>query len=200
MINNPYKGKFIVFEGLDGSGKSVQTKLLTDFLENKGLPVLTTKEPTLDSESGEIIREVLDEKKIISPKKLQDLYAKDRREHLNKVIIPALEEGKIVICDRYCFSSFAFGGLAVDLDYLLKINDEFLMPDAVFFINTRPETCVLWMERRGKKKTLFEKKEKLEKVYQNYQKVFKRFKDVIIIDGEKTIDEVHNQVVEKLKL
>ncbi len=198
MFKNPYKGKFIAFEGLDGSGQSTQVKLLAEFLENKGFPVLTTKEPTLDSAAGRLIRKVLDGKKKIPPKKFQELYAKDREKHLNKVIIPSLKKGKIVISDRYFFSFFAYGKLEVPLNYLLKINDKFLMPDLVFFMDTKPETSVLRIEKRGKKKTLFEHKEKLKKVYQNFKKIIKKFKNVIIIDGEKSIKEVHRQISKKI--
>ncbi|MDD5047666.1 MAG: dTMP kinase, partial [Methanoregulaceae archaeon] len=113
MPDNPYKGKFIVFEGLDGSGQSTQVKLLADFLKNKNIKVLATKEPTLDSAAGRLIRKALDKKTKILPKKFQELYAQDRKEHLNKVIIPNLEKGKTVISDRYFFSSFAYGSLAV---------------------------------------------------------------------------------------
>lgn len=200
MENNSYPGKFIVFEGLDGSGQTTQTKLLAEFLKSKNQKVLTTKEPTLDSAAGKTIREVLDEKKVISPKELQELYAEDRREHLNKVVIPALKKGEIVISDRYCFSSFAFGSLGVPLDYLFKINDKFLMPDLVFFMDTKPETCILRIEKRGKNKTLFEKKEKLEKVYKIYKEIFNKFKNVIMIDGEKNIEEIHQKIANELKI
>lgn len=198
MFKNPHKGKFIVFEGLDGSGQSTQANLLAEFLENKGFSVLTTKEPTLDSAAGKLIREALDGKKKIPPRKLQELYAEDRRKHLNKVIIPNLKKDKVVISDRYCFSSFAYGRLEAPLDYLLKINDKFLMPDLVFFMDTQPETAVLRIEKKGKKKTFFEKKEKLKKVYQNYKKIFKKFKNVIIINGEKSIKEAHRQIVKNI--
>lgn len=158
MFKNPYKGKFIVFEGLDGSGQSTQAELLKNFLLEKGYATVLTKEPTLDSSAGKLIRKVLDGKKGISPGKLQELYAKDREKHLKKVIISNLKKGKIVISDRYCFSSFAYGSLEVPLRYLLKINDKFLFPDLIFFIDTKPETSVLRIGKRGKKKTLFEKK------------------------------------------
>lgn len=196
MLDNPYKGKFIVFEGLDGSGQTTQVKLLAEFLRKKNLEVLITKEPTLDSKAGKLIRAVLDKKEKIPPKKLQELYAQDRKEHLNKVIIPNLKKGKIVISDRYFFSSFAYGSLAVPLNFLLKINDKFLMPDITFFINTKSKTSFLRVKRRGKKQTFFEEENKLKKVYQNYKKIFKKFKNVIFIDGEKSILKVHQEIKE----
>ncbi|MDP3052903.1 MAG: dTMP kinase [bacterium] len=198
MRKNPYKGKFIVFEGLDGSGKSVQMELLDRFLKKGGFDVVLTKEPTMDSRAGKTIRLVLERKKKISPKKLQALYSQDRKAHLTGLIMPNLKKGKVVISDRYCFSSFAYGSMGVPLSYLLKINDKFLLPDLVYFINTNPETCISRIEKRGKKKTLFEYKEKLENVYQNYKKILKKFKNVIIIDGEKSIKETHRQIIKKI--
>src|SRR4030043_67748 len=123
MQKNSYSGKFIVIEGLDGSGQSTQTGLLRDFLIKKGQEVILTKEPTRDSEAGKKIKEILDEKIRIEPQKLQDLFAQDRKEHLEKLIVPALKEGKTVISDRYFFSTFAYGAAdGLDLEWLIKLN------------------------------------------------------------------------------
>ena len=195
MKKNPYSGKFIVIEGLDGSGQSTQTKFLKDFLEEKGYEVILTKEPTLDSQAGKEIKRVLKKKKKISPKELQELFAKDRREHLKTLIIPALQEGKVVISDRYFFSSFAFGSSSgLDLNWLIKINNEFLLPDITFFLAVSPKICLERIKKRGIEKTLFEEREKLEKVYKNYQKIVKKFPSVKIINGEKSIEEVFQQI------
>ncbi|MEK7624670.1 MAG: dTMP kinase [Patescibacteria group bacterium] len=200
MFDNLYKGKFIVLEGLDGSGQSTQVKLLTEFITNKGFKVLITKEPTLDSAAGRLIRKALDKKIKILPKKLQELYAQDRKEHLNKIIIPNLKKGIIIISDRYFFSSFAYGSLDVPLSYLLKINDKFLLPDFTFFLNTKPKTSFLRVKKRGEKQTLFEVENKLKKVYQNYKNIFKKFNNVIVINGEKNISKVHSEIKNNLKL
>jgi len=195
MVENKFPGKFIVIEGLDGSGQSTQVKLLGDFLKSRGHDVLITKEPTLQSEAGKQIRSVLDKKEEISFKELQILFAKDRREHLEKEVTPALKKGRIVICDRYFFSSFAYGTASgLSLDWLIDINDSFLMPDIVFFLNTSPETCIDRIQKRGDRVTLFEEKEKLTKVYDIYNILAKRFKDIKVINGEKPIAEVFSEV------
>ena len=103
MIQNSYLGKFIVFEGLDGSGQSTQTELLRDFLIEKGYEVIQTKEPTQESKASQEIRETLDKKIKIKPMRLQELFTQDRKEHLDNLINPALKEGKMVISDRYFF-------------------------------------------------------------------------------------------------
>jgi len=194
MRKNPYPGKFIVFEGLDGSGQSTQAKLLAEFLRREKRQVLTTKEPTLNSAAGRLIRRVLDGKKKMPPQKLQELFTQDRKVHLNGLIIPNLKKGKIVISDRYFFSSFAYGGLDAPFSYLLKINDKFLLPDITFFIDSKPQTCFLRIKKRGRKQTFFEEENKLKKVYQNYKKIIKKFKNVVVIDGEKSIKKTHQEI------
>jgi len=197
MKNNPYPGKFIVIEGLDGSGQSTQAGLLKDFLIKKSYQVILTKEPTLDSEAGKRIRETLDKKFETEPSKLQELFAQDRKKHLENVIIPALKEGKIVISDRYFFSSFAYGASSgVNLDWLIKINNEFLLPDLTFILKVKPEVCLERIEKRNLKRTFFEEKEKLEKVWQNYQVLPARFENVYMIEGEKPKEAVFSQIKE----
>lgn len=196
-------GKFIVFEGLDGSGQTTEAELLGDFLTEKGEEVLITKEPTGDSEPGRKIRRILNaEEKMPSPLEFQQLYVQDRKWHLDNVIVPALEQGKTVISDRYFFSTFAFGSSeGASIEELYKLNEGLLMPDIVFFLDVNPKTCVRRIEGRGKKKEFFEKEEKLEKVYGNYRKALDDFKEktkIIIIDGEKSIQEVFNQIKNNL--
>ena len=195
MQKNLYKGKFIVFEGLDGSGQSTQADFLKDFLIKRSLEVILTKEPTMDSEAGKKIRKALDKKTRVAPVQLQELFTEDRKEHLENLIKPALRNKKIVISDRYFFSTFAYGTANdLDLNWLIKINNNFLLPDLTFFLKVSPEICIQRIENRGEAKTLFEKREKLEKVWQVYQLLTNRFENVYIIDGEKPIEEVFSQV------
>jgi len=195
MIQNNNQGKFIVFEGLDGSGQSTQAELLRKFLIELGFEVVLTKEPTKDSQASREIRETLDKKIKISPQKLQELFTQDRREHLANLIIPALKAGKMVISDRYFFSTFAYGVFSgLELDWLMKINDEFLVPDLTFILKVKPETCVSRIEKRGISKTLFEETQKLSGVWKTYAILPDHIKNAYIIDGEKTIEEVFAQV------
>lgn len=194
---NP-KGKFIVFEGLDGSGQSTQVGLLSDYLEKKGFQVLKTKEPTKESDAGKKIAAILSKKERVSAKELQELFVEDRRWHLDNVIIPNLEQGNIVISDRYFFSTLSFGAAeGLDTEYLWQMNKNFLFPDIVFFLDATAETCVKRIEGRGEEKKLFERKEKLGEVYRNYKKVFQRFEStgkIYYINGEKGINEVFGDV------
>ena len=105
MIINNFPGKFIVIEGLDGSGKSAQVDLVVNFLKEKGREVILTKEPTMDSDAGRKIKQALKKEIKIDPLELQKLYAEDRREHLKNKVIPALKEEKFVVSSRYAFST-----------------------------------------------------------------------------------------------
>ena len=196
MIKNNYPGKFIVIEGLDGSGQSTQVSLLRDFFIAQNIPVITTKEPTLTSEAGKRIKEkILTHKEKVSPEELQKLFAQDRKEHLEDLIIPALEQGKIVISDRYFFSSFAYGvSEELDLDWLINLNNEFLIPDLTIVLKVDPKVCISRIEGRGSEREYFEKEEKLAKVWETYAILPGRIEDVNIIDGEETIEQVSEKI------
>src|SRR3989338_10636705 len=109
MIKSSYPGKFIVIEGLDGSGKSAQVELLVNFLKEQGKEVILTREPTLESEAGRQIKQALLGEVKIAPLQLQALYVQDRKEHLENKVVPALQKGVFVVSSRYAFSTFAYG-------------------------------------------------------------------------------------------
>jgi len=201
MKKNNYPGKFIVVEGLDGSGQSTQVDLLTNFFKKRKIPVLKTKEPTPDSKAGKKIRKVLDKNQSTSPKKLQKLFAEDRKDHLEKEIIPALKKGQVVVSDRYFFSSFAFGtSSSVPLDWIIKINKNFLMPDLTFFLNVSPRVCIRRIDERGIERTLFEEEKKQEKVIKIYRTFPNKFKNFELINGEKSIKKVFSDIKEVVLL
>jgi len=181
MRKNHYSGKFIVFEGLDGSGQTTQAELLAEFLKRRGKKVLKTKEPTFQSEAGKKIKKVLEKKEKVSSLELQKLFTQDRKWHLENIVIPALREGKIVISDRYFFSTFSYGTAeGVSLRYLYKINDDFLLPDLVFFLDVPPKISLERIEKRGKEKSIFEKADKLGKIYTQYKMIFQQIKKIVI--------------------
>jgi dTMP kinase len=195
MIKNNYPGKFIVLEGLDGSGKNAQIDFLIDFLNKNKKEVIVTKEPTADSESGRKVKQALRGEIVIEPLDLQKLYVQDRKEHLENKVIPALKEGIFIVSSRYFFSTFAYGGSdGLDVDLLIKMNDEFLLPDLTIIIDVNPESCMERIEGRGEPKELFEKKEKLTKVNEFYKKFPQMFENVIMINGERSILEVFEDI------
>jgi len=195
MKKNVYPGKFLVFEGPDGSGQSTQAELLKNFLIKKKFKVVLTKEPTKISKAGKKIEKILNKKNKTSPKELQKLFAEDRKWHLKNIIIPSLKEGKIVISDRYFFSSFAYGkSEGISLKYLIDLNKDFLLPDKTFILDVSPSVCISRIKKRGEETTLFEKEEKLEKVLKIYKTFPQKFENVVIINGEKSKKEVFSDI------
>lgn len=186
---------FFVFEGPDGSGQTTQVQLLKDYLEQKNKSVLKTKEPTNRSSVSKKIRDVLEKQEKTDPLELQKLFTKDRREHLEKIILPALTSGKIVISDRYFFSTFAFGSLECRLNKLIELNKNFLYPDLTFFLKTSSGTCLERILKRGKNVQFFEEKEKLEKVMKAYEELNHKFPDIKIIDAERDITTTYKEIV-----
>lgn len=191
----PY-GKFIVFEGPDGSGQTTQAELLKIYLESKNYQVIVTKEPTKESPASQKISEILNHKTKTTPEEFQQLFTEDRREHLEKLILPNLKDGKIVISDRYFFSTLAFGSLNCDLEWLIAINREFPIPNATFILKVSPAVCIQRIMARGRPVQFFETREKLGKVMENYRKIAPMFENVYLIDGERSIEEIHREVVE----
>lgn len=186
---------FIVFEGLDGSGKSTQAKLLKDYLEKKKkISVVLVKEPTDQPPVGDLIRSILRKKISVSPTAFQLIFCADRAEQLERVVKPALTRGQWVISDRYFYSTIAYGSLDLETDWLLKINECFLKPDIVFLLKVRPAVCLEQIDRNRGECEFFERKEKLEKVWLNYENLSRRFPNIQVIDGEERIEEIANQI------
>jgi len=190
-----YPGKFIVVEGLDGSGKSAQVDLVVEYLKQKGKEVVLTKEPTIDSQAGQKIKQALRKEIFIDPLELQKLYVQDRKEHLQNKVIPALQAQKFVVSSRYFFSTLAYGHSdGLDVELLKKMNENFLLPDLTIIVDVMPESCMERIDGRGEQKELFEKKEKLTKVNEIYKKIPDMFENVFMVNGERQIYEVFEEI------
>ncbi|KAF0188585.1 MAG: thymidylate [Desulfobulbaceae bacterium] len=112
-MKNAKKGLLIVFEGIDGTGKSTQLSLLAATLRQHGIEVIETREPTM-GQFGRQIRALYTNRNGVSPEQELELFLADRREHVQNLLIPALEEGKVVLCDRYFLSTAAYQGCLGD--------------------------------------------------------------------------------------
>lgn len=185
---------FIVFEGLDGSGSTTQAKLLAERLEKNGRATLLTKEPTDSTPIGKMIREILQHKWSTSAEGLQLLFCADRAEHLKNTIEPALNNHQVVICDRYFLSTLAYGGMNVDMNWLEELNKFFIQPDLTFLLQLPPEKCLERIVGRGSDFELFEKKEKLEKIWANYNRLAGEYSNVIQLDADRPIDMIAEDI------
>lgn len=199
MFKNPYPGKFIVFEGIDGSGKSTQAGLLFHYLKERKKKVHSTSEPTQYLIGG-LIKSWLAKDWQSTPDCLQLLFAADRAYHLDKEIIPLLKKGVTVVCDRYSLSTLAYGALELDLDWLITLNQNFIAPDVTFLLNTPPKICLERMQKERFFLNLFEEEKKLKKIWQNYQRLTKKYKNIYTINGEKSIEEVSKEIKKILKI
>jgi len=192
-------GLFIVFEGLDGCGSSTQVKLLTDYLEKNKYSTVMTREPT-DGLIGGLIRAALRKEWKTDPMALQLLYTSDRAHHLSTEILPALKKQRIVISDRYFYSTIAFGGASgLSTEWLESINSNFIKPDIVFFLDVPPKECLKRIEGSRISKELFEQEEKLRKVRAVYQELCKKHDFFKRVDGTQSKEDVHAVIIEITK-
>lgn len=187
------KNLFIAFEGIDGCGKSTQVKLLAESLKKEGHKVYTTFEPT-DSFIGSLIRKIMQGKMEADHKTIAGLFVADRTNHLlNKTdgIIKKLEEGYTVISDRYCFSSYAYQGVHVDMEWIIqanKISTDILKPDLNIYIDISPEVSMKRVQTNRDIVELYESTENLQKVRNGYFKAFELLKNeenIVVIDGDR---------------
>ena len=180
------KGVFICIEGLDGSGKSTQAKLLTKKLCQTGYNAVFTAEPS-QGKIGKFLRKRLFEQERMSTTVEALLFAADRLEHVQNIVVPALKEGKIVISDRYVYSSLAYqGSVGLNLAWIEAINANAQKPDLSIFIDVAPEVV---LERLKRKKSVMENLQTQQCVRKIYQKYVER--GVLKwVDGAKSKREV----------
>lgn len=189
------KGKFITFEGIDGSGKTTIAKLLYEKLGNKAV---LTAEPT-KSWIGEAVNKAIEERK--DAKTIALLFIADRIEHIIK-IKKWLDEGKIVLCDRYIDSTFAYQKEHLKMEeaekWLNEIHKPFLLkPDLTFLFVINPKRAI---ERiKDRKLIMYEDVHFLERVQENYLEIAKKEERFIIINAEKGKEEILEECWQVLK-
>ena len=193
------KGLFITFEGCEGSGKSTIAKMLKEELENANIPCLFTREPGGTPISEKIRNIILDPSTPEMTSRTEALlYAASRSQHTAEKIIPALEEGKIVVCDRYLESSLAYQGAARELGvrniFDINIFGGAIEPDYILFFDISPQESLKRIKNRNFDRLEKEELEFHEKVY-NYFKSQTNRNNFISIDATKPIDEVFSKVI-----
>lgn len=188
------KGKwcFICVEGLDGCGKTTQAKLLVRNLKRMGYAAVYTAEPT-SGKIGQFIRKYcLHGGKRASAIVEALLFAADRFEHVNNEIIPALKEGKIVVSDRYVYSSLAYQGAAgLDLKWIEALNVHALRPSLAIFIDVEPEIAIKRLKSKKSIMEDFETQKKVRSVYLG----FVEKGELVRIDGNKSKAEVAETIL-----
>lgn len=176
------RGKFVVFEGLDGSGKSTQIEYVVNRLRAEGLKVYRTSEPT-DGPIGSLIHQIMVGRIHSDHKAIAALFAADRLDHLlNDVngIYDKIMNGIIVICDRYYFSSYAYHSIHVPMEWVINANSlsaEILRPDVNIFLDLAPERCLARLNKERWHLELYENVENMRSIRQKYLDAFDLLKD-----------------------
>ncbi|MFZ1704768.1 MAG: dTMP kinase [Saprospiraceae bacterium] len=193
--------KLIAFEGIDGSGKSTQIKLLSQKIEALGEEVFLTCEPT-NQYIGKIIRDIFSYKYQASQETIAGLFVADRLEHILHPTQGMLAElnTKYVLTDRYYFSSYAYHGVHVDMQWVIESNKMAVYKakaDVHFFIDVDPEKCVERILNTRKNIEMYETLDNLVKVRRQYLKAFDQLKseeNVVFIDGNQSIEVIAEDV------
>jgi len=200
------KGRFIVFEGIDGSGKSTQIKSISKQLETQGLKIYTTFEPT-DGPVGSLIRQMLSGEIATDQRTIASLFAADRTDHLTNQkngIKQKVDQGGIVLCDRYYFSSYAYHAQYIDMEWVIhanSLNTEILKPDLTIFIDVDPEICFKRIKLSRTDFEMYEQIDVMKNVRINYFKAFDRLKDsekIAVVDGNTTPEKVEDSILNEI--
>ena len=189
------RGLLIVFEGIDGSGKSTQCRMLADLLNKKGIANISLAEPTR-GKWGMKIRQLLTKgRNGISANEELEWFMNDRREDVKQNIEPALKAGKVVLMDRYYFSTAAYqGALGFDPEKIRVDNERFApIPDRVLIFHNSPEKSLERIESSREEKSAFEKRDYLIEV----QTIFKSFTgpNIRFVSSDPSLEKVYEQVL-----
>ena len=201
------EGKFIVIEGLDGSGKTTQIRLLAARLRAIGRAVAETAEPTA-SATGGLIRDALSGFTPRTGTEIAALFMADRVAHnvnpFNGINV-MLAQGRDVICDRYYYSSLAYQGVVSDPDWVFHINvdcPEIRRPDLCVFLDLDDEACIRRMEQGRSYREIYENENTLIAVRRRYFDAFRRLEgrdDIRIVNADRTAEEVAEDIFAAVK-
>ena len=203
-----HKPKFIVFEGLDGAGKTTQIRLLAKYLEENGERVILTAEPTA-YESGKALRAALSGKIRKTPCEMAVMFIADRIAHNKNEadgIERLLQDGYTVISDRYYYSSLAYQGSITDREWVARMNldcPEIRKPDLCIFLDLSPEESMkrITLNRKEGDREIYETLDQLTRIRETFLSVFEELKrderrgeDIRFVDASGTIGEVAEQI------
>lgn len=196
------KGKFIVLEGIDGSGKSSQIGPLVKRLEDLGVPCRADREPT-GRPVGALIRQALTGRTPLDPRVVAALYAADRLDHLvneENGLRATIDQGITVASDRYYFSSYAYHSVDVDMDWVIGANSlsaGILRPTITVFLDVSAAEAMERIRKNRDHEEMFEKEERLRRTRELYFQAFERLKDVenvAVVDGSGAPGQVAERI------
>lgn len=196
---------FIVFEGIDGSGKTTQINMLYKALCAKGVPVHITKEPT-DGDMGRLLRQYLTGEKKTNLHAIAALFAADRIDHITAEdgILDNLNRGNVVLCDRYYLSSYAYQSVDCDPDWIMALNREaqhIARPDLHIFLDVPAENSMERVTNRGETE-IFEQLERQQQIRRNFFDLFEKLKEsenIFIVDGARAPEVIAGEILGKVE-
>ena len=197
------RGRFIVFEGIDGAGKTTQINLLAKYLSEQGRAVYCTAEPT-ETVSGGLLRDALSGVSRRTVCEMAAMFVFDRINHnVNPVngIQKMLADGFDVICDRYYYSSLAYQGSGTDPEWVSNMNlncPEIMRPDVCIFLDLTPEQSMARINRGRATQEIYENEEKLTQVRNQFYRVFEQLRErdnIQIVDAYRLVEKIHQDIV-----
>ena len=196
------RGRFIVLEGIDGSGTTTQAARLVAALRAAGHEVVGTREPS-DGPIGLLLRQALTRRLVgLSDRALALLFAADRLDHLASVVEPALADGKVVVSDRYVLSSLAYQGMRLPLRWVETLNAAARPADLTLYLEVDPRTAARRRQGRGGTDELFDADEVQRAVARAYGRVVRkhtRAQRVVRLDGRAGADEVAREILSRVR-
>ncbi|MBP3876579.1 MAG: dTMP kinase [Lachnospiraceae bacterium] len=199
---NGKRGAFVVLEGIDGSGKGTQIRLLKQRIEAEGCPVCCAAEPN-DSPFGAMIHQIMTGRIRTTNDVIAALFVADRLDHIQNDtngLLKYLNSGINVLEDRYYFSSYAYQSVDLPMDWIMQANapcEKLLRADMTLFIDVTPETAIGRIEQNRMSRELFEEKDRLARTRERYFEAFEKRRDtenVVIIDGEGEVGEIAEKI------
>ncbi len=202
IADSKKKIDFITFEGIDGSGKTTQSKMLADYLIKNQIPTLWTREIG-GTDSAEQIRNIVINSDLDNISELFLIMAA-RNEHIKKLIKPSIEKNILIICDRYVDSSASYqANNLLTIDDIYDLHEKYLenfMPSVTFYIDVPYEVAHSRIsERKGNDKYDYLGKDFFIKLQENYERIMRKFPERFIrINGDQTLDEIHHSIISEM--
>lgn len=196
------RGKFITFEGIDGSGKSTQIALLEKKLKEMGIPVYLTREPT-DGPYGAMLHTIMTGRLDACEETIAALYVADRMDHIKNArngLLKKIEDGVTVITDRYYFSSYAYQGAHMSMDWTIHANSvcaDALRPDLNLFLDLSPEVSFQRICENRTDFEIYEKLDNLKHTREKYFEAFEKLKDeekIAVIQADRPVEDIAEDV------
>lgn len=197
MKSHPFDGYLLAIEGIDGAGKTTQAHHVQDRLQAGKVPVIRTKEPTT-GQWGQILRDSALTGRLSAEEEFET-FLKDRREHVDTLLAPELRSGKVVIVDRYYFSSMAYqGARGIDPAEIQRRNEEFAPePDLLVLLDIEPEAGLERVRMRGDRANLFEQTRALARAREIFQSIDQPY--LLRLDARQPVEVTCDAIVKRFQ-